>query len=70
MEEDLSHYVVTCRSCGGSKVRKPDGVFTNGRDKRWVDQHGKLWNGRKCPDCNRLRAKEVMKKSRKSKENE
>jgi ribosomal protein S27E len=67
MEEDLSQFVVTCRSCGGQKIRKPAGMFANGRDKRWVDHNGKQWNGRKCPDCNRVRAKNNMKKLRKNK---
>lgn len=70
MEEDLSKFIVTCRSCGGQKIRKPAGMFSNGRDKRWVDQADKLWNGRKCPDCNRTRAKITMKRVRKSKANE
>jgi ssDNA-binding Zn-finger/Zn-ribbon topoisomerase 1 len=70
MEEDLSQYIVTCRSCGGSKIRRPAGVFGNGKDRRWVDQHGKLWNGRKCPECNRIRAKNTMKRVRKAKANE
>lgn len=67
MEEDLSQFVVTCRSCGCQKIRKSAGVFANGRDKRWVDQYSKQWNGRKCPDCNRIRAKNNMKKLRKVK---
>ena len=70
MEEDLSQYVVTCRGCAGQKVRKPAGLFSNGKDRRWVDQTGKLWNGRKCPDCNRQRAKVTMKKVRRAKANE
>lgn len=59
MESDLS----TCRKCGLTKVRIADGKF-DARNKRYVDENGKLWSGRTCADCNRQRIREAMKNAR------
>lgn len=53
-----------CKKCKLLIDRISDGKFTNGRDKRWVDATGKLWNGSMCPACNTERAKETMRKMR------
>jgi len=44
-------------------MRVQDGQF-NLKDKRWMDEQGRLWNGNTCPSCNLERAKGVMKKAR------
>lgn len=54
----------TCRGpCGGIKVRKLAGSF-DGRNKRYVDEHGSLWNGRTCPGCHRHKVKVKTKERR------
>ncbi len=59
-ESDLS----TCRgSCEKLKVRKHDGSF-DGKNKRFVDADGKLWNGRICPDCHKDKVKTRLKLKR------
>lgn len=40
-----------CTSCQGIKQRIQAGKQPDGKNKIWVDEHGKRWNGRKCPDC-------------------
>lgn len=59
--------VTTCRVCNQLKVRKQDGLFKS-KNKKWVDETGHQWNGRTCPDCNRLRARGYMCKVRKEDE--
>jgi hypothetical protein len=53
-----------CKQCRVLVDRILDGKFGNGRDKRWVNSIGKLWNGSLCPECNIQRAKESMRKLR------
>lgn len=53
----------TCKTCLVMKNRIQDGSF-NYKDKRWLDETGRLWNGSLCPDCNAARMKEVMKSKR------
>jgi len=45
-----------CSICGELKYRIQLGNFNSGKDKRWVDENGKQWNGHKCPECQRKRA--------------
>lgn len=59
-ESDIS----TCRKCGKLEVRKQDGYFPDGRNKRFIDAEGKQWSGRACPGCVRKRAKETIKQKR------
>lgn len=59
-ESDIS----TCRKCGGLEVRKQDGYFPDGRNKRFVNAEGKQWSGRACPDCVCKRVKESIKEKR------
>lgn len=53
-----------CKECKQLKERILQGKFTNGRDKKWTDETGKLWNGNVCPPCNVSRAKVTMKRIR------
>lgn len=51
-----------CHTCNELKIRTEDGYFGKSKNKRYVDENGKLWNGRKCcPDCHKKNAKENMK---------
>lgn len=59
-ENDLS----TCRLCEKIKPRRFVGKFDD-KNKKYVDEHGKLWNGRTCPQCHTDRARNNMKRLRK-----
>jgi len=56
--------LATCKLCQVIKTRTQDGMFDD-RNKRWVDEHNRMWNGRTCPDCQALKAKSNMRKLRK-----
>lgn len=58
-----------CKLCGELKQRIQDGMF-NTKDKRWMDETGKLWMGKICPPCNKQRTKELMKAKRHVKSNQ
>lgn len=62
--EDLKEDISTCRKCGGLEVRKQEGYFPDGRNKRFVDAKGCQWSGRSCPTCVRKRVKDTIKKKR------
>jgi|GEM_PF-6989579 hypothetical protein len=62
IESDLS----TCRLCEKIKVRRYVGKYPNGRDKKYVDEKGQQWCGRKCPDCQADRARNNMRRIRKN----
>lgn len=66
MEEDkkLPDVLATCKKCQKVKVRNPAGFFGNGRDRRFVDQHGCQWNGRNCAECTRAKMRTHMKVKR------
>lgn len=51
-----------CKKCGEIKYRIQKGFFSNGRDKRWVDDKDTQWMGTVCPTCNIERVKESYKK--------
>ncbi len=54
--------------CGELKIRVEDGYFGTSKNKRYVDENGKLWNGRKCcPQCHKNKVKNSMKDLRNSK---
>ena len=53
-----------CKNCSVLKDRISAGKFPNGRDKKWLDEDGLLWNGAVCGKCNKERAKQIMKKVR------
>lgn len=56
-----------CKKCNQLKTRIEAGKYPNGKDKKWSDESGKLWNGSTCGLCNSVRSKDVMQKSRTSK---
>lgn len=60
-ESDISK----CVGCGRLEVRRHSGSF-DGRNKRFVDSNGKLWNGRKCPACHKNKVKTQTKERRTS----
>lgn len=53
-----------CRKCGKLEVRKQDGYFPDGRNKKFVSADGAQWSGRACPNCVRKRVKEKIKQKR------
>ena len=53
-----------CKKCGALEVRKQDGFFPDGRNKKYVDGSGKQWVGRTCPKCVRHKSKDHIKKKR------
>lgn len=59
--------IATCKTCNEKKVRNPAGKFTNGRDTKYVDADGKLWNGLKCSQCikEHMRNHQKVKRSKK-----
>jgi hypothetical protein len=59
-DSDLSK----CRKCGKIKVRKFVGYFPDGKNKKFVDEHGKQYRGRACPDCVRLEVRTKIKEKR------
>lgn len=52
-----------CRNCGGRKLRKFVGYFDE-RNKKYEDENGKLWNGRKCGTCASHKSKLGMRAKR------
>jgi hypothetical protein len=58
-ESDIS----TCRLCEKIKVRKFIGKFDD-KNKKYVDDSGRLWNGRTCPQCQVDRSRNNMKRLR------
>lgn len=59
MEKDLSN----CRKCGQIKTRILKGKFDD-KNKKYVDEKDRLWNGRTCPDCHGDNVRERMAKLR------
>lgn len=59
-ESDISK----CRECGKLEVRKQDGYFPDGKNKRFVNGAGQQWNGRKCPGCQQSNSKLNIKQKR------
>lgn len=56
-----------CKVCKQLKQRSENGRFSV-KDKRYVDEHGKLWCGSICPPCNKERVKNKMKEMRANKD--
>lgn len=50
--------------CGEIKPRIQNGKYPDGRNKKWVNEKGELWVGRRCPDCVKSSMKERMRKFR------
>lgn len=60
MESDLRK----CKKCEQLKPRVLIGKYPDGKNKKYADETGKLWNGSVCGGCNVKRANESMKKLR------
>lgn len=43
--------IFNCKNCGKTCTRYLQGKFASGRDKKWVDDSGKLTNGKTCGTC-------------------
>lgn len=56
--------LIKCKNCGQTKVRILSGKFPDGKNNRWVDENGKLFNGKCCPACATEKAKQKMKELR------
>lgn len=54
-----------CKQCQQLKTRIDAGKFNSTKkDKKYVDETGKLWSGSLCPECNKIRLKDVMRNKR------
>lgn len=53
-----------CKQCNILRDRIQSGVYPDGKNKKHVDEAGKLWNGSVCGSCNVARSSENMKKLR------
>ena len=58
---------IICKRCKEKVKLYQKGKYPNGT-KKWVDEEGRIANGRMCPLCNNKRARDTMRKSR-SKDN-
>lgn len=56
-----------CKTCKQIKTRTESGRYPNGKDKKYSDETGKLWNGSICPACVVEKSKLTMKKNREGK---
>lgn len=56
--------LIKCRECGETKVRISDGKYPDKKNTRWVDEQGRLFNGKLCPSCQTEKAKAKMKELR------
>lgn len=56
--------ICQCRKCGKLEVRKHDGYYPDGRNKKFVNAEGKLWSGRACPKCVRSRVRAQIQVAR------
>lgn len=69
MEENVSEQkkeinLSKCSACQEIKPRIQAGKYPDGRNKKWVNEQGILWVGRKCPDCVKSQMKVRMQKFR------
>ena len=50
-EEKKESNLSKCSSCQEIKPRIMIGKYPDGRNKKYADEGGTLWVGRKCPEC-------------------
>lgn len=50
---------VQCKICMQLKTRIHSGYYVS-KNKKFVDETGKLWSGRYCPSCNVKRSRAYM----------
>ena len=55
--------VIICKVCEQPKVAILAGTF-DGKNKKWVDEEGRMFNGRRCPTCHADKTKNGMQKLR------
>lgn len=60
IESNLCH----CKKCSLLKTRIEDGKYPNSKNKRYIDENGKLWSGKTCSQCVVNKARENMKNLR------
>jgi hypothetical protein len=53
-----------CKICSEDKQKEP---ILKGEVTRFIDESGKVWNGKMCPSCYKIYNRERMRKSRKIK---
>jgi hypothetical protein len=51
MDEFKEYEIVKCSHCGLEKKRIQDGRFPCAKEKKWVGEDGKLFNGLTCSEC-------------------
>jgi len=61
--------ILECKICKVKIKLMNTGKYANG-NIRWKNEDGKIANGRICPDCNVVRAKSTMKKTRASRKSD
>lgn len=54
-KELLEKNLRVCKECMTLKLRVVAGKFKNSKGNKYRDSEGKLWNGRTCPDCHKIR---------------
>ena len=64
MEEKQEKNLSKCTSCQEIKDRIQDGYYPDCKNKKWVNEAGDLWVGRRCPDCVKKNMQGRMKESR------
>lgn len=52
---------MVCKTCKEDKVKEP---IIRKDVTRFVDQSGRLWNGKVCPDCYKIYNRERMRLKR------
>jgi ribosomal protein S18 len=52
-----------CKVCTQVKQRIADKTYENGL-RRYVDETGKMWNGRTCPTCHKEKVKNKVREKR------
>ncbi len=65
MEESKTELNLSkCSVCQEIKPRILIGKYPDNRNKKYADEHGKLYVGRKCPDCVKSAMKQRMRNFR------
>jgi hypothetical protein len=64
----MEHNQRTCKICNILTYRILNGKF-NYKDKNWIDETGRSWNGNVCPKCNKIRVKKSMNALRSKQKN-
>lgn len=64
MEEKKELNLSKCSNCNEIKPRICVGKFPDGRNKKYEDEQGNPYVGRKCPECVKNSMKDRMRKFR------